>query len=217
MTTTRRRIAQAAVLVAGLYCTRRYYRNWGATKGECEMRLPGDDVVSEPAVQATEAAYIDATPAAVWSWLVQTGRNRRLDAASATAGDQAGAADRGRDAQDPLGVGDVIALIPEGRWGSASGVTMTVVELVPERYAVLTAVQPELRWRAVLSVHLQPHWDDRVRLLVRVRFALRYPGEALTIEMARPIMAFATRGLLLGVKHRAERAAVAEPATPVTG
>jgi hypothetical protein len=34
-----RRNTEMAALLAALYGARRYYRNWGATKAECRMRL----------------------------------------------------------------------------------------------------------------------------------------------------------------------------------
>lgn len=67
-----KRIVGLTALAATLYAVRRYYGNWGATKEECRMRLPGDELVGEPAVQATEAVWIDAPPSAVWPWLLQT-------------------------------------------------------------------------------------------------------------------------------------------------
>jgi hypothetical protein len=52
-----RRIRKIAALTAVLYAARRYYRNWGASKGECRMRLPGDELVGDPVIQVTEAAW----------------------------------------------------------------------------------------------------------------------------------------------------------------
>lgn len=96
----------------------------------------------------------------------------------------------------------------------AAGATLSVAEIVPEKYLVLHLVRPGLRWNAVWSVHLQPHWEDRVRLLTRVRIALRYPGEVFALELARPVIALTTRGLLLAIKHRAERhPTLAQPRT----
>lgn len=40
------------------------------------MLLPGDALVADPAIQTTEAVYIDAPVAAVWPWLVQMGQDR---------------------------------------------------------------------------------------------------------------------------------------------
>ena len=86
---------------------------------------------------------------------------------------------------------------------------------MPEKYIVLTtAAGARSRLNVVWSFHLQPHWEDRVRLLTRARIALRHPGEVFAMELARPIVAFGTRGLLLGIKHRVERLppAQAQPA-----
>ena len=69
-----RRITETAALFAVLYAARRYYRNWGATEAECQIRLPGDTLLGDPAIQTTEAVYIDAPPHAVWPWLLQMGR-----------------------------------------------------------------------------------------------------------------------------------------------
>ena len=72
----------AAAAGAGLLAARRYYRNWGTTKEECDSALPGDDLVGEPAVQSTEGIWIDAPAAAVWPWLVQLGQDRAYEPAA---------------------------------------------------------------------------------------------------------------------------------------
>ena len=59
-----------------VYAARRYYRDWGATKAECKLRLPGDPLVGDPVIQMTEAVYIDAPSSAVWHWLPQMGQDR---------------------------------------------------------------------------------------------------------------------------------------------
>lgn len=71
--------------LAALLGLRQFYRNWGTTKGECRLRLPGDDLVHAPAVQTTEGVWVDASADTVWRELVQTLRDRdrlarRLDA-----------------------------------------------------------------------------------------------------------------------------------------
>ena len=71
-----RKLVQVAARVALLYAARRYYRNWGTTKEECRMFLPGDELVGRPAVETTEGVWIDAPTSAVWPWLVQMGQDR---------------------------------------------------------------------------------------------------------------------------------------------
>ena len=43
-------MAGSAIAGAGMLAARRYYRNWGTTKEECESALPGDELVDPPAV-----------------------------------------------------------------------------------------------------------------------------------------------------------------------
>lgn len=73
MTTKIARVAAAAALG---YAAKRYYRNWGTTKEECQMRLRGNDLVDDPVVQTTEAVWIEASASSVWPWLVQMGQDR---------------------------------------------------------------------------------------------------------------------------------------------
>ena len=196
-----KRMTETASVLAMLYGARRYYRNWGATKAECRMVLPGNTLVADPAIQTTEAVYVDAPVSAVWPWLLQMGHSRR---------------DTGRVHPEwqHLAVGDVVRLPPKGWMGLPDGMTFSVAEIVPEKYIVLNAARPDLRSNAVWSFHVQPHWEDRVRLLTRARIALRHPGEVFAMELIRPVIALGTRGLLLGIKHRVERPLRTTPAKP---
>jgi hypothetical protein len=209
MASMTKRIAKTAAIISVLYAARRYFRNWGSTKAECQMRLPGDALVRDPAIQATEAVYVDAPSTAVWSSLMRMGRDR-VEGLQDYSGVRDHDADSVRPECHPLDVGDlavgeVVRIAPPGWLGLAEGVTLTVAEVVSEKYLVFTVAQPNRRWDAVWSLHLQPHWEDRVRLLARARIALRYPGEVFVIELSRPLLALGTRGLLLGIKHRVER------------
>ncbi len=216
MANVTKRITQTAALLAVLYGARRYYRNWGATKAECQMLLPGDTLVADPAIQTTEAVYIDAPVSAVWPWLLQMGQDRGgfygFEGLTNLAGLRHRDTDRIHPEWQQLAVGDVVRLAPEGWMGLPDGVTLTVADIVPEKYLVLGAAQPGQRCNAVWSFHVQPHWEDRVRLLTRTRVALRHPGEVFAMELVRPVLALGTRGLLLGIKHRVERLPVTSPA-----
>lgn len=88
-------------------------------------------------------------------------------------------------------------LAPEGWMGLPDGVTVTVAEIVSEKSLVLNATREDERWNAAWSFHIQPHWEDRVRLLTRARIALRHPGEVFAMELVRPAIAFGTRGCCL--------------------
>lgn len=63
--------ALAAVSLVG-----RLSRRSGATHAEVHAPLPGDEVIPHPMVEWTRATTIDASPEAVWPWLVQMGYGR---------------------------------------------------------------------------------------------------------------------------------------------
>jgi hypothetical protein len=203
-----KRVAGVAVAGASLYAARRFYRNWGTTKEECEMTLPGDELVREPAVQTTEAVWIDAPPAAVWPWLVQMGQDRGGLYSYQALENLIGLHYRNADVIHPewqhLEPGDVVRLVPQGWMGSRDGIALPVAQVVKGQSIVLRESQPGLPWDAVWSFHVIPHWEDRCKLLVRSRSRMRHPGEVLTTELAGPVTALMTRGMLVGIKRRAE-------------
>jgi hypothetical protein len=193
-----KRITKIAALCSVLYAARRYYRNWGASKGECQVRLPGDELVGDPVIQVTEAAWIDATTSTIWPWLLQMGQNP---------GGLISLGSRSADRLHPewqLAVGDAVRLLPKGWMGLRDGLLLHVDAITPERSLVLRASSPHLP-NAVWSLHLQPHWATHTRLLARVRVGLRHPGEVVAVELARPAIALTTRWILLGIKRRVER------------
>lgn len=205
----RRNVARLALLGASLYAARRYYRNWGATKEECTMTLPGDELVKAPMVQTTEAVSIDAPVAKVWPWLVQIGQDRgglyTFESLENLFGLRFCNADQIHPQWQHLDVGDVVRLAPTGWMGLRDGVALRVVDTVAEQRIVLRTAPPELPWDAVWSLHIVPHWEDRCRLIIRRRARMRHPGEVLAVELAGPLTALLTRGMLIGIKRRAER------------
>ena len=44
---------------------------WGVTDAETRLHYPCDDFVPQPAWQAWRGVSVDATPDAVWPWIVQ--------------------------------------------------------------------------------------------------------------------------------------------------
>lgn len=71
--------ACAVILVLGAVYwlgVRPWQLQWGATAAELNMTLPEDDIVAEPAFDATRAITITAPPEKIWPWLVQMGYGR---------------------------------------------------------------------------------------------------------------------------------------------
>ena len=209
------KVVRLALIAAGLCAARRYYRNWGATKEECAMTLPGDELVRAPAVQTTEAVSVDAPAGSVWRWLVQMGHDRgglySFEALKNLLGPQFHTAERLHPQWQRLDVGDVVRLAPKGWMGLREGVALRVADVVPQERIVLRAAPPALPWDAVWSFHIFPHWEDRCRLIIRRRAGMRHPGEVLAAELAGPLTAFVTRGILIGIKRRAETQRDHEP------
>ena len=203
MNITMVRIVGAGAL---LYAARRYYRNWGTTKDECRMNLPGDELIRRPSVQSTEGIWIDASPSDVWPWLVQIGQDRGGLYCSGIAEELIGLdhdrADRIHHEWQRLAPGETIRLTPSGWMGLRHGLTLTVDRVVDDSVLVLRGSRPGMPWDTVWSFHLLPRWDDRCRLLLRTRTRLRHPGEVLGVELAGPVIALLTRGILLGIKSR---------------
>jgi hypothetical protein len=198
---------------AVLYAARRYYRNWGTTKEECRMYLDGDGLITGSVVRSTEAVSIDAPAGVVWPWLVQMGQDRgglyTYEKLENLAGLRYVNADRVHPEWQHLAPGDTIRLVPKGWMGLREGIALQVVEVADQQSIVLRASAGR-GWDVVWSFHVIPHWDDRCRLLIRIRTPLRHPGPALVTELAGPARALMTRGMLLGIKRRAQQQFQAE-------
>lgn len=197
-----------------LYAARRYFRDWGTTKAESRDALPGDELVRAPMLQATEGVSIDAPAGQVWPWLVQMGQNRGGLYSFERMENLVALQYRNADAVHPewqhLAVGDTVRLVPKHWLGLAEGIALRVVEVVQGRTIVLRADSARRAWDVVWSFHLVPRGDDQCRLLVRSRLALRHPGEVVFAELLGPARALVTRGMLIGIKRRAERQRQAE-------
>lgn len=214
-----RRAALTAGAAMALYGTRRYFRNWGTTKEEWRMRLPGDELMRQPVLQTTEAVWIERSATAVWPWLVQMGQNRGGLYGHELLENSIGLHHRNANRIHPewqrIAAGDVVRLSPQGWLGFQDGIALTVVEVLEEGAIVLHVAPPSLPWETVWSFHLLQRGDDRCRLIVRTRVGLRHPGEVFLAEMASPVTTLMTRGMLRGIRKRAHNAPNRTPAPPI--
>ena len=189
------RWAGATLVVTALYAavTRPWLRQWGATADERRLPLPGDDLVPEPAVQSTRAVTVHAPAAAVWPWLAQIGQDRGGFYSYAWLENLAGCRMRNADHIHPewqrREVGETVKL----HW--ASGLPVALFE--PGHALGLAG------WGVFA---LRPIDAGSTRLLARQRLRPG-PGRwaySLLLELPHFVM---ERGMLLGVKRRAELAA----------
>jgi hypothetical protein len=134
-------IAGAAALT-WQFAVRPWWRSWGIDPGEVSRTLPGDELIPG-ATGETRAISIDASPSAVWPWLVQMGYGRggwyvyeAMDAAWPSA-------DRILPQHQTLAEGDIVGFQPGG------GFVVRGIE--PERSLVLYLDADLVRQQAVAA------------------------------------------------------------------
>jgi hypothetical protein len=200
--------ALTAAAVAGTVATLRSRAlRWGATRGEVDSALPGDELILHPGLSATRAITIRADAAAVWPWVAQLGQGRggfySYDALENLVGCNIHSADVIVPEWQPIAVGDEIRLHPDG------GLQVALVD--PGRALVLRGGVPmgttpppyDFTWTFV--VHDAP--GGNARLLVRERYGYVKDWAPLLVEPASLISFLMSRRMLLGIKARAERPA----------
>jgi hypothetical protein len=195
--------ATVVAAVAYLLVFRPWQLRWGATEEELERAMPGDELVTEPDLDATRGVTVAARPEEIWPWLVQIGY-RRAGYYSYDRLDNAGlpSAERILPEYQNLKVGDEIPLDRVNR--------MEVVVLEPPRVMVWDLPGRGFSW----AWGLYPENRGRTRLVTRIRMKYEWKLPAIlwyfVIDVGDFIM---MRKCMLGIKRRAERAA----AGPGTG
>ena len=201
-------VAEAALIQLG--------RSYGSTSAERQLALPGDDIVPDPKVVTDHAITIDAPPADVWPWLVQVGWRRGawytprwVDLVLFPA--------NGPSAQriiPELQHIEIGTFIPDGPPETECG--LYVERLEPERALVLHSNSHlPLSWRERAT--LDWSWafvltslDDGAR--TRFHFRSRWTTAPWWFTASGwlgivPADFYMSRGMLRGVKERAERTA----------
>jgi hypothetical protein len=173
---------------------------WGATSAEINAAFPGDELVASPRYVYNRVVTINATPEEIYPWLVQMGAERggmytyswfetnilRCELINA---------DRIHEEWQALNVGDKVKMCP-GDWGPPA---YEVALLVPD-HAVVLGHQENGQWSDVWQFILVPQADGTTRLAARGR-----DTKTGTIwDVIRPGQFIMERGMLLGIKERAE-------------
>src|SRR5689334_16440163 len=82
----RLRLLARAVFIGGIgvltysRLLRPWVKDWGARPEEALRLMPGDDILSDVAMQTTRGITINTGPESVWPWLVQMGPRPRAGA-----------------------------------------------------------------------------------------------------------------------------------------
>ena len=177
---------------------RRPILNWGATDGEADARLPGDELLEQPDGVATRAITIKAPASAVWPWIAQMGPSPRggaytYDWIENLLGLDMHSTDRVLpEYQDPV-VGDTLG------YGKNR---MRLERVEPQRVLATRSVDGNWVWSFVLDEH-----DGTTRLISRNRFRLPSLTAKIGMIAMEPGSLVMERKMLRGIKQRAERLA----------
>src|SRR5215211_9144648 len=167
-----------------LLIVRPWHMNWGATDEEVRKRLPGDELVPQPALESTRAITVRAPAKVIWRWLVQLGQDRggfySYDRLENLAGADIHNVDWIVPQMQHLKVGDFVPMAP-GEWGVPMG-GFTVVAIEPERAVVWRQGWPhdveklstsEAESRSIWAFVLEEVDEGTTRLLLRERSGLK--------------------------------------------
>ena len=189
-------IALIVLLILYFAWLREWQMTWGATPEEVSRYMVGDELLEDPALNATRVVEIEAFPDQVWPWLVQMGYKRgglysfgRLDN-----GGMPSAENIILEFQD-LKVGDFI--LPE----------LKVVEMEPNISMLWVFQEGAGPWQnATWSWGLYQTDDGHTRLVSRLRQEYTFNSfqEVMTWVIIDPLEIFLMRTTLLGIKHRVE-------------
>ena len=193
---------------------RPWMRRWGATDEEVTAALPGDELVRRLDAQSTHAVTIAAPPEAVWPWIVQMGQDRGglysylwVENALLRLGFRN--ADRIVPEWQDLKVGDRIWFVPEHYATSRFGPVVMAID--PPRSLILSMGVPDQPCPGTWQFILRQRSDGDTRLLLRSRASAEAP---LAMRVMNAVMEAGyfvmERRMLLGIKERAERTAIAE-------
>lgn len=197
----------AASLGAYRLAIRPWHLRWGATDEEVARTLPGDEEVRQPTLVGTRAVTIQAPPEDIWPWLAQIGKDRAgfysYDWIENLMGLGIKSSDRILPEFQDLKSGDVLPGL---------GPVKTVE---PNHYLLLAGHENwgEVSWVVVI----EPLDERRSRLISRTRYNLNWGTLLRTLPpQLVPFYLFFEAGefvmlrqMLLGVKQRAERLAIA--------
>jgi hypothetical protein len=192
--------------------------SWGATDDEADRVLPGDELVPDAMYVTTRAVTIHAPAEAVFPWLVQLGQNRggfyTYDVLENLFHLDIHSADRIHPEWQELRPGaDYVSLDPQ------QTMKMTIVELEAPHAMVIRTGAPDEEPQppgdffkgeiaGTWAFIVKPLDPGTSRLIVRWRAAWRPTAAARLAAPAllEPVHFIMERGMMLGIKKRAEAA-----------
>jgi hypothetical protein len=200
-------LAGMAATLGYAYLVRPRILGWGSKPEEIASPMPGDELIHNPLTETTRAVDIDAAVEDVWPWIVQIGQGRggfySYEWLENIFGLDIHNADQVLPEYQDLAAGDLIPF-----W---QGVGVTVRQILPPQLLVLAgSFNPQSEevggsW----TFTLKEIDTTKCRLTVRTRIAAFPPhclGQFISFKIIEPSHFIMERGMLLGIKKRAEKA-----------
>ena len=195
--------------LAAIIALRPWYTRWGTTPDERQIPLTGDGAYIEPRYRIDHGITIRATPEEIWPWMLQMGQDRggfySYDWLERAFGADIHNANRIIPEWQDRDLGDRVLAVPPGYLGGLLGDTLgwRITALDHNRVMVLEDWGP---------FALRPVDDSTTRLLVRTLGTAEPAPDAIVVApigllLFEPAHFIMERGMLLGIKSRAERGA----------
>ena len=191
----------AIIGVVGIILLLPWMDRWGATDNEVTAGYTGDDLLPSPRISYTRAISIDASPEEIYPWIVQLGAEKggmysyewfesnilRCELVNA---------DRIHEEWQNLKVGDPMKMCP-----GTSGPPPYEIAIIERNHAIVMGHQDNGAWVEVWQFNLVPQDAGTTRLVIRSRSST----QGWFWDAIRPGEFIMMRGMMLGIKERAER------------
>jgi len=172
---------------------------WSATQDELPASFLGDELVPSPRLFYTRAVSINAAPEEVFPWIVQLGADKggmySYTWIESLLQCQQTNADRIHEEWQGLKAGDKVLMCPDENAPPAYEVA-----IIQPNQAIVLGHQQNGIWSDVWQFILFPQADGTTRLVLRSRNSI----EGWIWDVMRPGEFIMVRGMLLGIKERAE-------------
>jgi hypothetical protein len=198
-------VGLAVIFVIAVSLLTPWMDRWGATETEIQAAFAGDELVPAPAWFVNRAVTIQANPEQIYPWLVQLGADKggmySYTALETMIACPQVNADRIHEEWQALQVGDPMRMCPEG-----SGPPPYEVALLVPNQAVVLGHKENNQWVDLWQLVIVPQPDGSSRLIQRTR-TMMVGG---LWDIIHPGVFIMERGMLLGIKDRAEKLAQGE-------
>lgn len=193
--------------VIALFAFLPWMDRWGATDAELAASLSGDELVPSPRLLYTRAVSVNASPEQIYPWIVQLGADKggmysyTWIESNLLRCPQSNA-DRVHEEWQDLSVGGKVLMCPDANMPPAYEVAK-----IEANRAIVLGHQENGAWSDIWQFILVPQSDGTTRLVLRSRSVL----EGWIWDVMRPGEFIMVRGMLLGIKERAENTEIPQP------